>query len=173
MACSFPHKNGRLAPTECSSFGLFGLLVGELDMSIHQLLVLSQLVTWVTHRSIGEGGGGGGTQFVHGRSRMTIYPRILTMPRRSTSGFHQPGRHCWHQARSAVRCCASRMRAEMHPSKNRSYDGLRHLVPTFLLMNDSANELLCFLVWPLQRPQWVLACNCLVGALPYSHYVMR
>ena len=40
-------------------------------------------------------------------------------------------------------------------------------------MDDSANELLCFLVWPFQRQQWVLLCNCLVGALPYSHYVMR
>ena len=31
---------------------------------------------------------------MHGRSRMTIDPRIPTMPGRSTSGFHQPGRHC-------------------------------------------------------------------------------
>ena len=38
----------------------------------------------------------------------------------STSGFHQPGRHCLHQARSAVRCSASRMKGEVHPSKNRS-----------------------------------------------------
>ena len=41
-----------------------------------------------------RGGGGQCTQFVHGRSRMTIDPRIPTMPGRSTSGFHQPGRHC-------------------------------------------------------------------------------
>ena len=61
---------------------------------------------------------GGCTHFVHGRSRMTIYPRILTMPGRNTSGFHQPGRHCLHQARSAVRCSASRMKSELHPSKN-------------------------------------------------------
>ena len=46
-------------------------------------------------------------------------------------------------------------------------------MPTFLFMDDSANELLCFLVWPFQRQQWVLLCNCLVGALPYSHYVIR
>ena len=55
-------------------------------------------------------GGGGCTQFVHGRSRMTIDPRIPTMPGRSMSGFHQPGRHWLHQARSAVRCSASRMK---------------------------------------------------------------
>ena len=35
---------------------------------------------------------GGCTQFVHGRSRITIDPRIPFMPGRSTSGFHQPGR---------------------------------------------------------------------------------
>ena len=44
-----------------------------------------------------DGGGEGGTQFVHGRSRMAIDPRIPTLPERSTSGFHQPGRHCLHQ----------------------------------------------------------------------------
>ena len=38
-----------------------------------------------------------------------------------------------------------------------------HLVPTFLLTDDSANELLCFLVWPLQSQQWVFLCNCLVS----------
>ena len=35
------------------------------------------------------------------------------------------------------------------------------------------NDLLCFLVWPLKRQQRALPCICLVGALPYSHYVMR
>ena len=50
--------------------------------------------------SSNQGGreGGGGTQCVHGRSRMTIDPRIPTMPGRSTSGFHQPGRHCLHSS---------------------------------------------------------------------------
>ena len=32
-------------------------------------------------------GGGGGIQFVRGRSRMTIDPRIPAMPGRSTSDF--------------------------------------------------------------------------------------
>ena len=76
-----------------------------------------------------RGGGSGGirgmgrgvTQFVHGRSRMAIDPRIPTMPGRSTSGFHQLGTLCLHQARSAVRCSASRMKGGLHPSKNRSY----------------------------------------------------
>ena len=30
---------------------------------------------------------------INGRSLMTIDPRIPTMPGRSTSGFHRPGRH--------------------------------------------------------------------------------
>ena len=47
---------------------------------------------------------------MHGRSRTTIDPRIPPMPGRSTSGFHRPGRRCLHQARSAVRCSASRMK---------------------------------------------------------------
>ena len=29
---------------------------------------------------------------MHGRSRITIDPRIPTMPGRSRSGFHQPGK---------------------------------------------------------------------------------
>ena len=33
------------------------------------------------------------------------------------SGFHRPDRHCLQQARSAVRCSASRMRrGELHPT---------------------------------------------------------
>ena len=35
-------------------------------------------------------------------------------------GFHQPGKQCLHEARSAVRCLASRMKGELHPPKNRS-----------------------------------------------------
>ena len=46
---------------------------------------------------------------MHGRSRETIDARILTMPGRSISGFHRPGRHRFCQERSAVRCRASRM----------------------------------------------------------------
>ena len=71
---------------------------------------------------------------MHGRSRMTIDPRVPTMGGRSMPGFPKPGRHCLHQARSIVRCSASRMQGELHPSKNRSYGELRHLVPTFLPM---------------------------------------
>ena len=40
--------------------------------------------------------GGGCTHFMHGRSRMTIGPRILTMLGRSTPGY-RAGRHRVHQ----------------------------------------------------------------------------
>ena len=52
-------------------------------------------------------------------SRMTIDPRIPKIPGRSTSSFHRPGTHCLRQARSAVRCWASSMKGELHPTKNR------------------------------------------------------
>ena len=59
---------------------------------------------------------------MHGSSRMTIDPRIPTMPGRSTSGIHRPGRHCLHQARSAFRCWASRVKGELHPTgEGRAY----------------------------------------------------
>ena len=38
--------------------------------------------------------------FMHGRSGMTIDPWIPAISGRSTSGFHRPGRHSLHQARS-------------------------------------------------------------------------
>ena len=61
----------------------------------------------------------GCTRVMHGRSRMAVDPRIPAMPGRSTSGAQRPGRHCLHQARSAVRCLASRMKGELYPAKNR------------------------------------------------------
>ena len=71
----------------------------------------------------GQGEGGRGcTLFVHSRSRMTIDPRIPTMPGRSTSGFHQLGRHCLHQAQSG--------RGGVKPIFHASHDSLRDAVKT-------------------------------------------
>ena len=64
----------------------------------------------------GEGEAGwGGTHVMHGRSRKITDPRTPTMPGRSTSGFHPPGRHCSQRARSAVRCSswAGRIKGEL------------------------------------------------------------
>ena len=69
-------------------------------------------------RPLRDGPGRGGLIITHGRSRMTIDPRSPLMPGRTTSGFNLPDRHCWHQARSAVRCWASCMKGELHPTKN-------------------------------------------------------
>ena len=63
-----------------------------------------------------EGGWRPCIHFMHGRSRMTIDPRIPAMPERSMTGVHRPGRHCLHQARNAVRCSASRMEGELYPT---------------------------------------------------------
>ena len=60
-----------------------------------------------------------GLDLMHGRSRTALNPRIRTMPGRSISGFHRSGRHCLHQARSAGRRPASRMKGELLPTKNR------------------------------------------------------
>ena len=69
----------------------------------------------------GRAGRGGGVNsiFIHGRGGMTTDPRISTTPGRSMSGFHQPGGHCLHRARFAVRCSASRIKGELHTSNNR------------------------------------------------------
>ena len=56
------------------------------------------------------------THVMHGHSRMTVDPRIPTMPGRNTSGFSRPGRHRLHRARSAVRYWAIRMKGEPHPT---------------------------------------------------------
>ena len=64
-------------------------------------------------------GGGSVLIVMRGRSSMNIDHRIPTMPGRSTSGIHRPGRHRLHQERSAVRCWASRMKGEQHPTKKR------------------------------------------------------
>ena len=73
---------------------------------------------------------------MHGRSRMTIDPRIPTMPGRSTSGFHPPDRHRVHQAQTAVGCSTSHIKGELHPAKNHLRGGHRHHMRTFLHVDD-------------------------------------
>ena len=66
-------------------------------------------------------GGGGCTQFVHGHSRMIIDSLTSLLCRDGARRVFTNQRqiYCLHQARSAVRCSASRMKGELHPSKNR------------------------------------------------------
>ena len=75
---------------------LVGWLVGcVVGLSVGLLVGWSfaWLVCWLV-------GWGGAEVFdiMHGRSRTTMDPRIPTLPGRSTSGFHRPGRHWLHQA---------------------------------------------------------------------------
>ena len=79
----------------------------------------TQLWSYEHLRGRGEGGGGVCSILMHGRSGMTIDPRIATMPGRIMSDSHRPGRHCLHRARSAVVCSASRVKGGLHPTKNR------------------------------------------------------
>ena len=46
-------------------------------------------------------------------SRPDKYWYIPPIPGQNTPGFHPRGRHCLHQARSAVRCLAGRMKGEV------------------------------------------------------------
>ena len=55
---------------------------------------------------------------MHVRSRMNIKPSIHTMPGRHMLGVHRPGRHCSHQAKSAMRYSAGSTSNELHPTKN-------------------------------------------------------
>ena len=108
-------------------------------VGVHVRYPLSALVVFLSLMSQerpSQGGGGGTHHVMHGRSRMTIDPRIPPMPRHSTSGFHRPGRYCLHQARSSVRCWASSMEDEPHPSKMTAASGLicsllRPIVPGY------------------------------------------
>ena len=64
-----------------------------------------------------KGAGGGCTHVMNACSRMTIDPRIPTMPGRSSSGFtDQTGIACTKRE-NAVRCSASRVKGELHPTK--------------------------------------------------------
>ena len=66
---------------------------------------------------------------------MTLDPCIPTMLGRSTSGLHRPGRYCLlaPSATRNVRCWASRMKGELHPTKN-------HVCEADLLMEDRVNK---------------------------------
>ena len=70
-----------------------------------------------------EGRGGGVLGVMHGRSRTNMDPRIPTMPGRSNSGFTEQVDIFLHQARSAERYWASRVKGELHPAEDRLSGG--------------------------------------------------
>ena len=100
------------------------------------------------HRSQGvqtRGGGGRGcTQYVHGRSGMTIDPRIPTIPGRSTSRFHRPGRHLLAPSakrREVFGRVAWKVNCILPRAARKTDFGT-----LCLLMDDSADEL-CSVFW--------------------------
>ena len=100
-----------------------------------------------------RGGRGGVLIIMHGRSRMIVDLRIHTTSGRSTSGFHRPGRHREHQARSVVRCSASCIKGELHPARNRLRGGLSCVRMT------AWSELICLSVMNRAvRPDRGMAC---------------
>ena len=50
---------------------------------------------------------------IHDRTRVAVDPRIPTMPGRSSSLFHRPGRHCLHQARGGGNSSAMRIKDDV------------------------------------------------------------
>ena len=109
-------------------------------------------------------GGGGVLIAMHGRGRATKDHPIPTIPGRSTSGFHRPGRHYLLQARSAMRCSGSPVKGEQHQTKNRLSGGLSCIWMT------ASNELICFLVWTL--PETVMGVLCRGGG-PLADNIRR
>ena len=71
-----------------------------------------------TFRQLGRGWVGGCTQCVHGRSGVDHRPSHAYNDRRSTSGFHRPGRHGVHLTRSAVSRPVIHRKGELHPTKS-------------------------------------------------------
>ena len=62
--------------------------------------------------------GGGGIQFVHGPSRMTLASLLCRDGARRV--FTNQADIACTKREGAVRCSASRVKGELHPSKNRS-----------------------------------------------------
>ena len=63
------------------------------------------------------------------------------------------------------------MKGELHLSKNRSSNGLRHHVPIFLLMDDSANENILFS--GVATPETAMSINDVTASwVPYHIHTM-
>ena len=107
---------------------------------------------------------GGCTQVVHGRSVavcMSIDPRIpYYAGTERTSGFHPTSRqtYCFApiNARSIVRCSASRMKGNTLHVLLRTARKTDFCTPCAYILaygDESANELLCCLAYPIQGQQ--------------------
>ena len=89
------------------------------------------------------------------------------MTRRSASGFHRPGRHC-----SQPSAKHSEASGESHEARAASYKEQLERGGFSCTRMLASNESVCFLAWPLSQAAIGIAYDCLVGALPSTHYAM-
>ena len=85
-------------------------------------MVVAVVVVLIVRGGVGGVQSGWGGRVMHSRSRMTIDLRIPTIPGRSTSYFHRPSVHGYHQARRGVWCLVSRIEGELHVPPNGGHD---------------------------------------------------
>ena len=91
---------------------------------------------------------------------------------RSSSGFHRLGRHCVHQARSAVSCLASLMKSwavsyEV-PLVRRTSAPCAHFVAHRM---EAPNELICFPMRPFSEKATEIHCTYLVGSCALRYII--
>ena len=87
---------------------------------------------------------------MHGCSCTTVDPRIPTMPKRSTSDFHAPGRHCSRRE----------VLDESHEGQTASYQELLLLRRIFWhIWMTAVIELIYFLVRPFPEAATGVLCN--------------
>ena len=99
---------------------------------------------------------------------MTLEPLTPTRPGRSTSAFHRRGRRCLHQARSAMRCWASRIKGELRTTRYNEPPERR----ACFWMSASTNWPIMLSWAPFQRQQW--GYHVTASWAPYHiHYQVR
>ena len=117
---------------------------------------------------------------MHVRSRTTIDPRIPPMTERATSGFHRPDRRCLRQAQSAVSRWASRMKDELHPTKNHFWGGFSSILCIYIFVIGITFQLILLVgglaITDLQDKPWSQVSSLLPPqfvAVFFAHRVQR
>ena len=88
-----------------------------------------------------------------------------SLPGRSKLGFDRPGRYRVHQARSATRSSAIRIKGWLHPTKNSLSGGLQYLVRTFGVRGGVRGGA------AINSPKPLKNCNLFVGDKPLGNSV--
>ena len=85
-------------------------------------------------------GGGGGTHLMHSRSLKTIDSHPYNGGTEHVGGFPTKKVLLAPRAKHSELFGESRVKGKLHPTKNHLWGGLRHLVPTFLLVDDNVKS---------------------------------